>query len=117
MVWVWRALFAMSVATTVYLMLVPLAAPPRVLRSADKMAHFAVFAVNGLLALPSFSRRRGPVLLGLVGLGVLLEGLQAAVPHRQPSLGDGIANAMGVVAAAAIGWMTRTGLTRGRGHR
>lgn len=102
MLWYWRAAFAAAIAATVYMMLTPLAGPPPPVPGADKIVHFAVFAVNGLLSLPAFPRRgRRAALCGLLVLGIGLEVLQGWVPHRQATIGDAVANSLGV----AFAWL------------
>lgn len=100
MVWVWRVAFAVSVAATCYLTLMPIENPPPMPAGSDKVIHFAIFATDALLALAAFrGRSRRLSLLGLLVLGVLLEVLQGQVPGRMPSVADALANWAGVLGA------------------
>jgi len=108
MAWFWRATFAISVVATCYLTLTPLENPPRLPAGSDKVIHFAIFAIDALLALAAFrGRSRRLSLLGLLVLGALLEVLQGRVPGRMPSLADALANWAGVLGAASSGWIAK----------
>lgn len=77
---------------------------PIPVRHADKAGHFFTYGVMAVLALLSF---RGAVLrffalFAAVGLGALLEWGQSFVPGRERSLADGLVNALGVLAGAAL---------------
>ncbi len=105
MLLVWRVLFAAALVFTAYATLSPLIAPP-VIGSNDKLVHMTVFTVDallGLAAFPAYAARRA-VLVGLVLFGGAIEGLQGWVPHRRPSMGDALANTVGVSVAAMI-WL------------
>ena len=106
----WRTVFAVALLVTGYLCLTPKLHPPPELARHDKLVHFAVFAVNGLLALPAFrvGRARWIALAGLVLYGAALEWLQGFVPNRFSSLADGVANSLGILSAAMVGvWDSR----------
>lgn len=69
----------------------------------DKAAHFLAYAV--LAALLALLVPRGwwlAVALGAAVLGVALEAAQEALPGREASLADAVANAAGAVAGAAL---------------
>jgi VanZ family protein len=71
----------------------------------DKLVHAAAFAVWALcLGIGGDGRRRRMLLGGLLLLTApaLLEALQLAVPGRTASIGDGVAGAIGIVAALLL---------------
>jgi VanZ family protein len=70
----------------------------------DKLEHFAAYGALGLMgiyAYPEKSRLRW-VVIGLVGYGIGLEMLQILVPSRFFSIGDIIANTLGVLSGYAL---------------
>jgi VanZ family protein len=98
-----RVLFALGVAAVVYLSVVPTTSLPAVSiwdKAQHALAYFCVMAAGAL----GFRRQRTRVLLaiGLVALGGGLELLQTQLPMRQGTLGDAIANALGVIAGFAV---------------
>jgi VanZ family protein len=103
-----RALFALSAAAIAVLSVIP-EVPASDLPNADKLEHLAAYAVLGGLALLSAESRRGRALLavGVVVLGLALEGVQALLPWRTASWADGAANLAGVVLGAGAVLLTR----------
>lgn len=101
LIW-WRVLFAAALVFTAYATLSPLVAPPAI-ANGDKIAHVLIFGVDALLGLAAFpaAAARRAVLIGLVLFGGAIEGMQGWVPHRLPSMGDALANALGV----AVAWL------------
>ncbi|WP_051340464.1 VanZ family protein [Azospirillum halopraeferens] len=81
--------------------IVPQLAPPGT-RGIDKLFHAGAFAALAFgVALAAGSRRQlfaGWLLLALMSFGI--EGAQALVPGRSPSLTDGLASLLGVAAGA-----------------
>ena len=69
----------------------------------DKLVHASLFVVLGCLAARSWLQpgQRWRVVLALLLLGGLTEALQAVIPGRSASLGDWLADALGL----ALGWM------------
>jgi len=62
---------------------------------ADKVAHFGVFFV---LAFITHHATRSPIwfqLCLLIGYGVTIEYMQSALPYRQASIGDFVADVVG----------------------
>lgn len=81
----------------------------------DKAQHAVTYAAVAALGGAGFgaARARWLAALGLVTLGGLLEVAQIYVPGRSGDFGDGVANAIGVVAGiVAAGWLM--GRVRGR---
>lgn len=126
----WKLLFALALALTVTLLLLPgealLAAKVWVASwlpyaraidesnvgdHSDKVVHFTLFAVLGWLAARIWwgSPRLWPVVGGLLALGVATEALQHLIPGRGASWGDFVADALGVGAGA---WLWARGLRR-----
>lgn len=91
-----RALTLGLLALLLVLALVPPQAAPQV-TGWDKANHALAFLVlGGLASLGWRSRWRWPLLLGY---GLLIEGLQALTPWREPSALDVLANTLGLFAA------------------
>ena len=78
----------------------------------DKLQHFLAYAALGFTGSLGFSGRKPTIALavGLVGLGAALEVAQSYVPARDMSLGDGIADLLGVIFGVGLGYL----VTRGR---
>lgn len=100
--------FAWSLCTAgaivlIYGSLEPRLAPPGVF-ALDKIAHLAAYGGLTLLGcLPCDRLRRCvPIALGLIVLGGLIEVAQSFVPGRDASIGDGVANACGVMLGLAV---------------
>lgn len=64
----------------------------------DKLVHASLFAVLGGLGVRAWlsQRQRWRVVAGLLLLGVLTEVLQSLIPGRSASVGDWLADALGV---------------------
>ena len=64
----------------------------------DKFVHAGLFALLGALAVRSWllAPQRLRVVVGLLLLGVLTEALQSRIPGRSASLGDWLADALGL---------------------
>jgi VanZ family protein len=78
---------------------------------ADKVAHFAFYAVLGLLLQRAWRSRR-PLLVGALAgalVGVLDEWIQSRVPGRDPDLFDLVADLLG---AATGAWLAARALRR-----
>lgn len=72
----------------------------------DKVGHFigyGVLSLNTFLVFGLKPQRKGILLImGLVGMGVMLEGLQGFVPGREVSGLDIVANSIGVAIGTAL---------------
>ncbi len=73
----------------------------------DKIIHFSLFCLTGLLLAKGWSREQPGgstvLLLSLVMLGVITEGLQYYIPGRFASVGDVIANTAGALVGVLWG--------------
>lgn len=77
---------------------------------ADKLLHAAAFFVFEWLVelalLDMRARYRRPLAIWIAAsAGFLLEGVQAALPHRSAELWDGIADAIGALLGGASLWL------------
>lgn len=101
----WLGLWMLMIAAVVVGSLLPAAELPRMLfPGADKLQHLAGYAALSGYAAMLFSGRRaqGLAAVGLVLLGVLIEGAQAALTaSRQADAVDVLANLAGVVLGQA----------------
>ncbi len=79
--------------------------PPQVFSASDKWLHLVVYGGIALIFALQFPRFIGWVLLGCVAYGLMLEGLQGYTFDRQPSLGDGLANAIGSLLGVAAAYL------------
>ena len=72
--------------------------------NSEKLVHGSLFAVLGALAARSWTQphQRWRALAGLLLLGVLTEALQSIIPGRSASLGDWLADALGVCAGLFV---------------
>lgn len=72
----------------------------------DKVGHFigyGVLSLNTFLVFRLKPQRKGILLImGLIGMGVILEGLQGFVPGREVSGLDIVANSIGVAIGTAL---------------
>lgn len=113
----WVGLWVLMIAALVTGSLVPSDELPRMLfPGADKLQHMAGYATLSGYAVMLFANRRGRGMaaLGLVLLGVLVEGAQAALTtSRQADPVDMLANLIGVglgqalAATGVAGWLQR----------
>lgn len=82
----------------------------------DKVAHLLGYAVLALLLAralaPDSLRAWAAVVLVPTAVGALVELLQAGVPARTTSLGDGVANAVGAVLGAVVALALRRARSR-----
>ena len=81
----------------------------------DKLEHALTFAILGVLEMIALPEQRYAwrLPIGLIGFGAICEVLQTWVPGREVSFADGLANAVGVLTAAALVSLVR----RWRGSR
>lgn len=100
----YRLLFVLLACVVAVGCLLPAAELP-VFEASDKVQHFAAFIALGAIGALAFPGRRAMVWLAiaLFAFGCLLEGLQLFVPSRQSSLGDVIANTLGIAVGIASG--------------
>lgn len=97
-----RACFALALGVVTVLLLLPSDELPDT-GIWDKFEHALTFAVLALLGTAAFPERRHTwwLVFGLIGFGATCEILQTWVPGRSVSFADGLANAVGVLVAAA----------------
>ncbi|HEY1141635.1 MAG TPA: VanZ family protein [Lysobacter sp.] len=115
--WLWVGMWVLMIAAVVTGSLVPSDELPRMLfPGADKLQHMVGYATLSGYAVMLFANRRGRGMaaLGLVLLGVLIEGAQSALTtSRQADPVDMLANLLGVglgqalAATAVAGWLQR----------
>ncbi len=87
----------LSLALVVYLSLQPGIELPGVFWNADKLYHMLAYGWLGGLAVWFFAPGRGRIVaFCLIPFGGILEWLQSFVPGREASMGDAVANALGV---------------------
>jgi VanZ family protein len=102
----WRALLLALLAVVSWLALAPLAFNDGGL-PLDKGRHLAAFAVLAWVAAQGFARDRAGawrIAAALLAYGVAIEFVQAHVPGRTASVGDAVADALGI----ALGlWVAR----------
>ncbi len=100
----YRILFVLLAVAVAVGCLLPTAELP-VFEASDKVQHFAAFMALGAIGTLAFPGRRAMLwlMIALFAFGCLLEGLQLFVPSRQSSLGDVIADSLGIAAGIASG--------------
>ena len=97
----WLVLGWCLVAAVVYLSVGHTTVAPNV-ANGDKIGHFVAYGALSLWFLQLFRRapQRAGACIGLIALGVTLEGVQSFLPYRSFDPMDMLANACGVV----VGW-------------
>ncbi|WP_428566066.1 MAG: VanZ family protein [Solidesulfovibrio sp. DCME] len=110
------AVWIVSVAATVWLSLTPRLELPLDFWNADKLYHGLTYAWLGALPLWAFARgdRARAAAYLMIILGGLLEWGQSFVPGRSASMGDAVANALGVFVGI---WLSEAIMARCRGCR
>lgn len=103
-IWLARVAFAIGLVVVVVLSLLPASGLPSTDIS-DKIEHFlGYFAVAAAGAVGFHGHRDRLILVfSLIAFGILMEIGQMVAPGRDPSVGDAIANALGVLCGATIG--------------
>lgn len=86
------------VAFTIFISLLPGSGKPPAISHLDKISHFVTYGGMAFLGMSAFvSRPKRIIMLAFsVFLGMILEWGQSYVPNRNLSLGDVIANTLGV---------------------
>ena len=103
--WMYAAGWLMLVALVV-MSLIPLPAAPGDIPHSDKWLHLLTYAWLGYWFLHLYPGNTAMVLIGLMALGVMLEGMQSLSPHRSTELADALMNATGVLLAwLGFGWL------------
>ncbi len=101
-----RLSFTLGVLAVTWLSLAPQEALPPI-GMWDKANHVLAYAALSLSGGIGFVERRSALMvsLGLVVLGCGLEAGQVAVPGREPSIGDAVADIVGVGLGMATAWI------------
>lgn len=100
----WLSLWCVAIVAVIVGSLLPAADLPPVPAGADKLEHFAGYAVLAAIAVQLFATRAALARagLGLVALGIVLEVLQSALTSTRVMDGwDALANCLGVLAGLA----------------
>ena len=101
-----RLSFTIGVVPVTWLSLTPQDALPEI-DIWDKLQHVMAYTALAVCGAVGFLGRR-PLLMigvGLIVLGCSLEAAQSAVPGRDPSIGDAIADIVGVALGLATAWI------------
>ena len=112
-----RATFAIATLAVVVVSLLPIEELPS-LDVWDKLEHavaYALLALLGAVAWAGRARASAMIAVSLVGLGIVLEFLQAFVPGRTTDPADALANLVGTV--AGLGLVAGLGRIAGRTSR
>lgn len=93
----WYGLGVLMLATVAVLSLIPISAES--VPGGDKLAHLVTYAVLGawFSLLADRASRLGWSVAGLIGFGILMEGLQALTGYRFAEWADVVANTSGVL--------------------
>lgn len=95
---IWRLVFGLLIAITIFLSLSPKSQMPS-LPVSDKLGHFLTYLTLGVSGTLAARQLKRTYLLGLLAvLACLLEGLQSLVPGRSPGLADALASSFGAAA-------------------
>lgn len=102
----WWSVWFSGLAGLLTLSLLPLPGPPPAVPHWDKLLHTLAYALLMGWAVPLFTAARGWTLaaLGLLGWGVMIEGLQGLLPWRSIEMADVLANALGVLLGSLLGF-------------
>jgi len=111
----WLGLWILGLIATVIVCLLPLPQVHSPFDHLDKLEHALGYAALAASAAMLFATRRALVLvvLGLIVLGIGIEGLQTLVPWRSGDALDAVANALGALlgsttaATPMAGWLQR----------
>ncbi len=103
-IWLARIAFAVGLVIVVVLSLLPASGLPSTDFS-DKIEHFLGYFVLAAAGAAGFHGHRGRIviILGLILFGILMELGQMVAPGRDPSIGDVIANTLGVLCGVSVG--------------
>ncbi len=101
-----RISFTIGVLAVTWLSLTPQDALPEI-NIWDKLQHAMTYTVLAICGALGFLARRPRLIIGigLIVLGCSLEVAQAAVPGRDPSIGDAVANIAGIALGLAAAWI------------
>ena len=113
-----RLSFTIGVIAVTWLSLTPRDALPEI-HLWDKPQHLMAYAVLAICGAVGFLGRRPRLIVGvgLIVLGCGLEVAQAAVPGRNPSIGDAVANFAGITLGLATAWIADRLVGAGEGSK
>lgn len=95
----------MALLVVLVLSMWPMPEEPTLSTGWDKTDHIATYFLLGWLGLAAWRRRSGRMLIGLLAYSIAIEGLQSLTASRTGDWADVVANAAGLLlAAAAVGW-------------
>lgn len=102
--WLARAAFAVGLVLVAVLSLMPADAVPETSIS-DKIEHFLAYFALAAAGASGFHGRRARlfIMFSLIAFSILMEFGQMFSPGRDPSVGDAIANSLGVLCGATVG--------------
>ena len=102
--WLARTAFVVGLVLVIVLSLMPASGLPSTDIS-DKIEHFAAYFALAVAGASGFHGRwaRLIIIFSLIAFGLLMECGQMLSPGRDPSIGDAIANALGVLCGATLG--------------
>lgn len=94
----WRAAFVVCVAAILLLALMPGGGGGDWFPHADKLRHAVAFVTLWAIGRRARLQPTWVLALGLLAFGIGIELLQALTPHRESSLADVLADAVGIAA-------------------
>lgn len=94
--------FAVGVVVVIFLSVTPRPVPTSGVLFSDKAQHLAAYAVLALAGGLGFAGAAWRVAIGVVALGLALEGVQSFVPGRVAGLDDTVANTLGVAVGIGV---------------
>lgn len=105
--------FALAYILLLVLAILSLVPAPDV-GSSDKIAHFVAYGLLSAWFSLIVEQRKSLwiILFGLIGYGLLLEGLQSFTSYRSGDMADAVANSVGVIAGLAFYFSPLRGILR-----
>ncbi len=99
-----RSAFAVGLVLVLVLSLMPASGLPSTDIS-DKIEHFLAYFALAAAGAAGFHGHRARIIIifSLIAFGILMEFGQLFSPGRDPSIGDAIANSLGVLCGATVG--------------
>ena len=112
---IFRVTFILALSLTTYLSLIDIAELPEITRDIwDKLQHASAFFVLGFLLYGSvaraqlFSRSHITQVIFLLSYGIMIEWLQSYTPHREASVADVLADAVGIFCFSLLVYLQNT---------
>ncbi|HEV8690726.1 MAG TPA: VanZ family protein [Ideonella sp.] len=104
---VWRGLFVVVLVGVLVLALIPGGKGPDWFAHADKVRHAAAFITLWTIGRHAGLKPTWALALGLLCFGIGIELVQSLTPTRESSVGDVLADALGIAAGR---WLVGAGL-------